>query len=350
MLWRRLPRRFDRNPTTSGLAYEGCFTADTLTGPSGSGACSEIPSASEWAYHSGLQLPHSIPFSDDGKSLYAGLRRCHRPLRPRPIRRSPHLSRLHHRAHGCWSGGLGCVHPDSRREQVRRPLGPLAILPHSLAVSADGNSLYVPPSTPENARFDRDASTGVLTYRDCITGATRVWPIRVGHLPPDSARESARQRLWARCDFLSLVMSADGKSVYGTSLHGLVRFDRDRTTGAIAYKGCITGNASSGPVGLGSVRRDPRRDAWAGRLSGFNPVTRPVARTVSPSSRDHVLRARRFPGPPPPQPDHRSPHLQGLHHGGCRSSAPRARGRVPRFRAPPLTAAARASAAPSRWR
>ena len=167
--------RFDRNPTTSGLAYEGCFTGDTRNGPSGSGACAEIPSASEWAYHSGLQFPQSVVLSDDGKSLYVAGSSDDAIAR---FDRDPSTGALTYR--GCITGltdvgpaGSGACTLIPGASKSGDPSG--LSYPHSLAVSADGNSLYVAIYSGV-ARFDRDASTGVLTYRDCITGATEFGP------------------------------------------------------------------------------------------------------------------------------------------------------------------------------
>ena len=126
------------------------------------------------------------------------------------------------------------------------------------------------PSTPEcPPRPRRD--TGALTYRDCITGATEFGPSGSGtcrQIPHASPHGSA-SGLGA---ISSLVMSADGKSVYGTSFTGWSGSHRDRTTGAIAYKGCITGNTwqRSRRASSGVCAAIPSATP-AGRLSGSNP-------------------------------------------------------------------------------
>jgi len=52
------------------LAYKGCITGNTQPGPSGSGACAQIPSATSGGRLSGLGLLQAIAVSDDGASLY----------------------------------------------------------------------------------------------------------------------------------------------------------------------------------------------------------------------------------------------------------------------------------------
>ena len=260
--------RFDRNPTTSALAYEGCITGDTRNGPSGSGACAEISSASEWAYHSGLQFPKSVVLSDDGKSLYVAGSSDDAIAR---FDRDPSTGALTYQ--GCITGltdvgpaGSGACTLIPGASQSGDPSG--LSYPHSLAMSPGGRWLYVAIYSGVT-RLHRNPSTGALTYRDCITGATEFGPSGSGtcrQIPGAGPHGSAS----GLAGISSLVVTADGRSLYGTSIRGLVRFDRDRDTGAVAYKGCITGNASSGPAGSGVCAAIPGATP-AGRLSGFNP-------------------------------------------------------------------------------
>jgi 6-phosphogluconolactonase (cycloisomerase 2 family) len=144
---------FDRNPIRGALAYQGCITGDTSSGPSGSGACSEVPSASEDAYHSGLQHPGPIALSDDGKSLYVAGSWDGAIAQ---FDRNPSTGALTY--HGCVAG-LTDVGPAGSGACALIPgassNGAGLSYPHSLAVSADGKSLYVGIYSGV-ARFDRN--------------------------------------------------------------------------------------------------------------------------------------------------------------------------------------------------
>ena len=61
-----------RNKSTGKLTHRRCITGETAAGPSGSGACSEVPSATANGTNSGLDNPQEIALSPDGSSLYMG--------------------------------------------------------------------------------------------------------------------------------------------------------------------------------------------------------------------------------------------------------------------------------------
>ena len=60
----------DRNQATGAIAVRSCLAADTGAGPSGSGACSLIPGASEDAIDTGLGSAYGLDISPDGKHIY----------------------------------------------------------------------------------------------------------------------------------------------------------------------------------------------------------------------------------------------------------------------------------------
>ena len=98
-----------------------------------------------------------------------------------------------------------------------------------LAVSRSGKNIYVVASNDHALTvFDRDTTTGVLTYRQVFTGG-----------------ESALNRI----DIPRYAtVSADGKNLYLSSNRGnaLVVFDRDTATGALTYRQAITNGDSDG--------------------------------------------------------------------------------------------------------
>jgi DNA-binding beta-propeller fold protein YncE len=132
----------------------------------------------------------------------------------------------------------------------------------AIAVSPDGKSVYV-ASDSDSAivRFDRDASTGALTYEGCLTSA---------------ASGCAVNNLPSMVNAQGVAVSPDGKSVYVTSSsEGSVdHFERNPESGALTYEDCVSSRSS----GCGSG------DDAAG-LSGAWGVT------VSPDGKDVYVAA-----------------------------------------------------------
>ncbi len=63
--------RFDRDPATGALTYRDCISGATETGPTGTNACAQIPSATAGGNTSGLDVARALAVSSDGTSLYA---------------------------------------------------------------------------------------------------------------------------------------------------------------------------------------------------------------------------------------------------------------------------------------
>jgi len=249
--------RFDRDPETGAITYVDCITGDRRSGPSGSGACTEIPSATADGRDSGLSGLGSVALSDDGRSLYAAAPFDNSIAR---FDRDPATGALTYR--GCITGdkqlgpsGSGACTEIPGATQSGSGLADV----RSIVLSDDGTSLYGVASLSggDVARFDRDPATGDLTYRGCITGDVRLGPSGSGactEIPSATAREGEGSGLGRP---VSLVLSADGRSLYvGASFSdSIARFDRDPTTGAIAFVGCVTGNTEAGPSGSGACRQ-----------------------------------------------------------------------------------------------
>src|SRR5204862_5236392 len=119
----------------------------------------------------------------------------------------------------------------------------------SLAVSADGKSLYTASALGAAvARFDRSQATGATSYKGCITGDTDLGPSGSGACVqiPSATPGGDNSGL----GFLSSpAVSADGKSLYAASDpdSAMARFRRRPATGALDYRGCITGETGLGP-------------------------------------------------------------------------------------------------------
>ncbi len=106
--------------------------------------------------------------------------------------------------------------------------------PTAVVISPDGRSVYV-GSYESNAvvRLKRNRKTGALHPADCIA--------EKGANPDGCPRTTP-----GLYNVESLAMSPDGKSLYaGGDASAVVRFKRNRTTGALAPKGCVRDKSDS---------------------------------------------------------------------------------------------------------
>lgn|SRR5215211_7112211 len=192
--------RFARDPLTGRLTYKGCITGDTFSGPSGSGACSEIPSAAPYGSDSGLADPTSLAISPDGEWLYVG-----GASTIARFARDPAMGALVYR--GCITGNSGSG-----------PAGSGACLPiHGLfavylAMNPDGRFLYAAGSTGISTLV-RDRTTGVLSFRGCITGDIENGPS--GSVGCSEIPSASRHGALSGVRYINAVtMSPDGNSIY----------------------------------------------------------------------------------------------------------------------------------------
>ena len=121
----------------------------------------------------------------------------------------------------------------------------------SVALSRDGKSLYAASGDDAAvARFKRDRDTGKLTYRGCLSGDDESACKEIPDATPGGFGEQS-----GLDNLQSLVLSRDGTSLYAASAGdaAVARFKRDRDTGKLTYKGCITGETESGPPGGGGT-------------------------------------------------------------------------------------------------
>jgi hypothetical protein len=273
--------------TVGALTYKGCLTGRTLAGPvsgGGSGACKVIPQASMNGTDSGLSTPLGVATSADGKSVYAAAWNDDAVARFKRAR----------------SGALtykGCITGDSLAGPVSGGgSGACKAVTHAstngtdsgldgprgIAVSGDGKSVYLLSESDDAISRFRRARSGALTYKGCITGETESGPATGGgsgacrSIPHASTNgvASGFDRLRAA------VVSADGRSVYALagSDDAVARFKRARS-GALTYKGCITGDKNAGPVsggGSGACKAIPHASTF-GAASGLDSPEQLVA-------------------------------------------------------------------------
>jgi hypothetical protein len=228
--------RFDRDPATGAITYQGCITGDKRSGPSGSGACTDSPHATADGSGSGLAGLQSLALSADGKWLYGGT-----GVAIVSFRRDPRTGALTYR--GCITGDKALGPSGS---------GACSLIPTATAngrnsglwgadpvlVSHDGSSLYVGGADDGSiAQFDRDPATGSLSYVGCI--ASEVY------------KTSACSTVPGRFYTWSLEMSPDSSFVYAqgivgsrkNSVAGVLQFRRDSKTGALTYVRTVKGSS-----------------------------------------------------------------------------------------------------------
>jgi 6-phosphogluconolactonase (cycloisomerase 2 family) len=234
--------RFKRDRKTGELKPKGCV-ADPDTNPDGCATTAE-----------GLNGGTSaVAISRDGKSVYFA---------------SGNDDAIVRFKRNTTTGALtpkGCVADTDSSAGCGKTTKGLTN-PHAVTVSRDGTSVYATGSQ-DNAivRFKRDTGTGALKPKGCIGD-------KVDN--PDACGKTAK----GLDSPLSVIVSRDGKSVYATaqSADAIVRFKRDRETGALTPKGCIA---------------DP---------------------DTNTSGCGHTAQGLDTPGPPTVSPDSRSVYVAGL--------------------------------------
>jgi hypothetical protein len=164
--------RFDREPTGK-LKYRGCLTAETQSGPAGSGACVLLGSSTSFGLNSGLDEPVAFALSADGASLYIGALADDAIAR---FERDTTNGKLRYK--GCLtgetqSGPAGSAACEAIPSVAAAGINSGLDVPIDAVVSADGASLYVGGRDDTAvAHFARNTTSGRLAYRGCVTGET----------------------------------------------------------------------------------------------------------------------------------------------------------------------------------
>ncbi len=339
-------------PPKFGDCISGAVTSGK-PGAGGTGNCSLIPSATPDGQASGLHFPLAVAVSPDGKSVYSAQEG---DASVAQFARNAKTGKLKYR--GCISGseqlgpnGTGACKliPSHTATGVGSGLAGL----RGIVASPDGKSVYVVASAsfPEDdaiATFDRNKKTGKLKYDSCISGNTATGPAGTGacrQIPKASAQAIGSGLQRPR----DLVVSADGKSVYGVAATDADVFWLSRSgTGKLTWKGCITGNAVTAKgTGTGACRAMPHPSS-GGNDSG---IAHPVVRFVSPDTRFDLRTSRRDASVATFKRGKTGSKLTFQRClSGRRSWGRRARRPAPRFRTRRPTARVRASAGPTGWR
>jgi DNA-binding beta-propeller fold protein YncE len=316
--------RFARDPISGALAYQGCVTGNLEAGPSQPAACSPLPSATAKGFGSGLYEPSGIAIGADGRRVYVtaagdgsvvafdrdpasgalSLAGCVSSSRRvggcarAPGRSilagatSPFLSPdgryLYAAGKGYGTvvafrlGGTGalrfagCVTSrDDRRpcRRGRRPEGAVAALsnPSGIAGTADGRFLYVSSTYGAIVALRRNRASGALTPVSCASSRRedrrRCARVPVARVPKGF---SGTRKVPLLGGVRTPVLVARGRTLLAPvgRLSGLAEFRVNRRTGALAFRGCATGNRELSTSGHGPCQA-LRKATGNGIGSGF---------------------------------------------------------------------------------
>ncbi|MEI8082574.1 MAG: beta-propeller fold lactonase family protein, partial [Actinomycetes bacterium] len=208
---------FTRDTSTGALTYDSCISNAAL------GTCAVAPSAS-------LDGPTDVRVSPDGKNVY---------LTSENSRAVTVLNRA------AASGALTFADCFSNSALSGCTTLPNATLNKAnwVAVSPDGKSVYVTGWATSNAvtTFDRNTTTGALSYVSCISNAALGTCVVATH-----ASLSAP---------VGVVVSPDGKNVYvaGQDTNSAVTVFNRATNGALTYASCISNLALAGCTTAGNA-------------------------------------------------------------------------------------------------
>jgi 6-phosphogluconolactonase (cycloisomerase 2 family) len=205
--------RFDRDPATGLLTPQGCVEDDDSVDD----ACSqETP---------GLTGAQALVVSPDGMSLYAAGTEDSAIVR---FSRDPNTGAI---------TPVDCIE-DTNANMECATTEPGLSNPRSIAVSPEGNSVYV-ASFGDDAvtRLNRDTGTGELDFAFCFEDED------TGNGDCTGMVGDTTQGL---DQAISIAVSPDGASVYAASAgdDAVVRFDRNPADGFISPQGCVDDNDS----------------------------------------------------------------------------------------------------------
>jgi hypothetical protein len=222
-------------PAPGRIAFGSCLTGDSFMQE-----CTNVPGAQANAGESPVANPTAGAISPDGRSLYVVSGDFHGATVAR-FSRDPRSGALTYA--DCLSGDRGAgpagtgacsLIPSATRDGYGSGLDE----PSGLAISADGSHVYVTAALDQAvAVFARSPSTGALEFRQCVSSDPRA---KVCTQVPkgDNVLDEATAPL----------ISADGRFLYTAAERaGTIDTFAIGTSGAIAYRGCLTG--ATGPKG-----------------------------------------------------------------------------------------------------
>ncbi len=265
--WDDAVASFRRNPDTGALTYEGCITGNIEAGPGGSGACDAIPGPSGGSgatlegYDSGLDYPIAVAVSPDGTSLFAVSENDDAVA---SFKVDPSTGALTYQ---------GCITGETQSSSACTPI-PRAASDgsnsgldgaYSVAVSprgTSGTSVYVASELDDAVASFEGGPNGALSYQGCITGEQS----SVGACAPNGSGGTTPGLDGA------YVVAVNETSLYVAANNddAVASFQRNPDTGALTYKGCISGRSES--TGAGACTAPSGGATPGGSNSGFDTL------------------------------------------------------------------------------
>lgn len=284
--------RFSREPLTGTLTYVDCLTGDTEPDPTGVLSCTLIPGADHGGYGSGINEPTGLVIGADGRHLYvtAGLDQTLTTFARDPatgalsfdgcLSTTTKTTECRHLSIGRFGfEGLGepLLSPDGRflyagassagtidifrigasgtptfagclggggeEQRCRAGRGPLSSLrlPSGLTPSPDWHFLYATSGYGAIVALRRNAATGALSPSSCISADTdhRGLCTLIGRGPGKGTHHAS-----VLTGIRRPLVSADGRLLFAPirTQDALVELRRDPRTGALSFRGCVTGS------------------------------------------------------------------------------------------------------------
>lgn len=271
-----------------------CLSGDTST----AGRCTQSLHAAGAGANSGLEGIQSVDLSPDGADVYATSQRSDAIVH---LNRNVNTGAITFGE--CITGNVDVgPAPSGTRACDALPLtNPSAFntglnQPADAVVSPDGSDVYsVSQADDAIAHFDRNTTTGALTYVGCLStkgSATTAYGGACDSLPT-AAPTGDNTGLHLPTGIA--ISPGTGTSIYvtGSSDDSIARFTRNTSTGELTWEGCGTGEAASGSAGSGACTNLPvttANGADSGIDTSFDPVVSPDGTSLYLSShQDHSV-------------------------------------------------------------
>ena len=269
---------FNRDPLSGELTYAACLSGDQGTGPSGSGSCSLIPSATKDGYGSGLDEPSGVAVSSNGAQVYvtAALDQSVAVFARDPATGALSFTRCvssEPRVSGCIQlpGGHHVL------DEVRSPL-----------ISADGGFLYAAANRAGTIDTFALDGAGGITYLRCLAG--------IQYSDLCGRRNASLGGPYTLGSPYGLTETPDRRFVYAVSSGAIVVLRRSPQSGRLKWASCISGYSAD--RGKCTLVPNPRRLAGGSPLYGAHtPILSRNGRIVYVAVRgeDGVTELRRNP-------------------------------------------------------
>jgi sugar lactone lactonase YvrE len=204
---------FKRNRKTGKLTPKGCI-ADPANNPEG---CAKTAA--------GVDYPYAVVVSADGRSVYVGSYEGNAVVRLKRNRKTGALT------------PAGCIAEKGDNPDGCSKTTPGLYNVESLAISPLDNALYAGGDVGAVVRFKRSKATGSLTPKGCVGD-------------PLNNYENCKRTAKGLSGDIALAMSTDGKSLYvGSGANAIVSFKANKKTGELHPKGSCIADAAGNPEG-----------------------------------------------------------------------------------------------------